>query len=233
MRQMHSQNSISSRHQRVRTRLQRVQYDLERLEMNEDTNLAQNLIKTLDQIDSDVAELKNLATYESPVWKARVEMLVSENHETRTALQQITRTSNFDKVRRDIMNDLESGTYLSLSQFSSKKTCHNTYIIHLGGGEEAKLMDQYQAERESIGRSGQMLNDYIDMARNSLNSLHRQRDFIKGFQRTLYNMGNTLGLSQGVMRIASRRNRGDKMLVYGGMIGTLVFMYMFWSWRTG
>ena len=115
MRQMHSQNSISSRHQRVRTRLQRVQYDLERLEMNEDTNLAQNLIKTLDQIDSDVAELKNLATYESPVWKARVEMLVSENNETRTALQQITRTSNFDKVRRDIMNDLESGTYLSLS----------------------------------------------------------------------------------------------------------------------
>ena len=133
MRQMHSQNSISSRHQRVRTRLQRVQYDLERLEMNEDTNLAQNLIKTLDQIDSDVAELKNLATYESPVWKARVEMLVSENNETRTALQQITRTSNFDKVRRDIMNDLESGTYLSLSlsqSHSSSKKNMSQYIYY-------------------------------------------------------------------------------------------------------
>ena len=117
--------------------------------------------------------------------------------------------------------------YLFLLSSLSDKHTQRT-----GGGEQAKLMDQYQNERESINRSGRMLNDYIDMARNSLDSLHRQRDYIKGFQRTLYSMGNTLGLSQGVMRIASRRNRGDKILVYGGMIVTLVFIYLFWSWRT-
>ena len=225
-----SKSSISSRHQRVRTRLQKVQYDLERLEMNEDSNLANLVSRSLERVDLEVSELQNLAQYESPVWKARVELLVSETNETKTALQQIIRTKNFDQARRDIMNDLESGTSCTNLPILYLSQTHNTK--RTGGGEQAKLMDQYQNERESINRSGRMLNDYIDMARNSLDSLHRQRDYIKGFQRTLYSMGNTLGLSQGVMRIASRRNRGDKILVYGGMIFTLIFIYLFWSWRT-
>mgnify|MGYP001172285858 FL=1 len=105
-----SKSSISSRHQRVRTRLQKVQYDLERLEMNEDSNLANLVSRSLERVDLEVSELQNLSQYESPVWKARVELLVSETNETKTALQQIIRTKNFDQARRDIMNDLESGT---------------------------------------------------------------------------------------------------------------------------
>ena len=108
----HSQNSLSSRHQRVRTRLQKVQHDLERLEMNESSNLANLVSRSLERVDLEVSELQNLAQYESPVWKARVELLVSETNETKTALQQIMRTKNFDQARRDIMNDLESGTLL-------------------------------------------------------------------------------------------------------------------------
>ena len=115
-----SKNSISSRHQRVRTRLQKVQYDLERLEMNEDSNLANLVSRSLERVDLEVNELQNLAQYESPVWKARVELLVSETNETKTALQQIMRTKNFDQARRDIMNDLESGT-----------SCTNLPILYL------------------------------------------------------------------------------------------------------
>ena len=47
----HNQNSISSRHHRVRTKLQKVQYDLERLEMNESTELAKQITKSIDSID--------------------------------------------------------------------------------------------------------------------------------------------------------------------------------------
>ena len=78
--------------------------------MNEDSNLANLVSRSLERVDLEVSDLQNLAQYESPVCKSRVELLVSETNETKTTLQQIIRTKNFDQARRDIMNDLESGT---------------------------------------------------------------------------------------------------------------------------
>ena len=97
--------------------------------------------------------------------------------------------------------------------------------------ESGDSLAQYERERESLNRSSSMLEEYTEMMRSSLGRLRRQREYIKQFQRTMMDMSNTLGLSQGVMRIAGRRNAGDKMFVYGGMAFTLLFMYLFWSWR--
>lgn len=46
-------------------------------------------------------------------------------------------------------------------------------------------------------------------------------------------MGNTLGLSRSVMRMIENRQTMDKMLVYGGMIFTLIFIFVllyFFKW---
>lgn len=46
-------------------------------------------------------------------------------------------------------------------------------------------------------------------------------------------MGNTLGLSRSVMRMIENRQNLDKMLVYGGMLLTLLFLFAllyFFKW---
>jgi len=138
---------------------------------------------------------------------SRVKLLRAEASDARAAFDACVRRFSLEDARRELVAnsyaDVESGDSLA----------------------------QYERERESLNRSSSMLEEYTEMMRSSLGRLRRQREYIKQFQRTMMDMSNTLGLSQGVMRIAGRRNAGDKMFVYGGMAFTLLFMYLFWSWR--
>lgn len=140
---------------------------------------------------------------------SRVNLLSSEANDVSTSFKQCVRRIKTETARRELVA--------------------NSYADLESGGEATAL---YEQERESLGRSGNMLNDYIGMMQDSLGRLQTQRDYIKGFRRKLLDMSNTFGLSRSVMRIASRRNTGDKVAVYGGMACTLLFMYLFWVWRT-
>lgn len=55
------------------------------------------------------------------------------------------------------------------------------------------------------------------------------RERLKTAQRKLFDVLNTLGLSESVLRIAERRQSMDKILVYGGMAFlTLMFFVLAW-----
>ena len=48
-------------------------------------------------------------------------------------------------------------------------------------------------------------------------------------QRKLLDMANSMGISDRILRMADRRNKGDAMIVYGGMVRNqlLVFDLLF------
>ena len=65
----------------------------------------------------------------------------------------------------------------------------------------------------------------------SLSALMQQRSSLKGVQRKVLDMAQTLGLSNNVLRMIERRQFWDKVILYGGMLTTLaliwfVFRYM-------
>jgi Golgi SNAP receptor complex protein 2 len=68
-----------------------------------------------------------------------------------------------------------------------------------------------------------------------IGSMAGQRERLKATHRKVLDVLNTVGLSDSVLRLVERRHRLDKILVYGGMITTVVLVgmvYYFWTSRS-
>lgn len=76
-----------------------------------------------------------------------------------------------------------------------------------------------------------MVTGLIDQGEASLNSLVEQRQRMRGFQRTVFDISHRLGLSQATMRIIERRDITDAYFVAGGMVITLLVLYFVWFYE--
>lgn len=56
---------------------------------------------------------------------------------------------------------------------------------------------------------------------------------LQGFHRKALDVANKLGISNSLLRVIERREFGDKMLVYCGMLGTLVFLFIVYRYTRG
>ena len=76
------------------------------------------------------------------------------------------------------------------------------------------------------------MDNLLDMGNSVLTNLREQRGVLKGARRRLLDLANTLGMSNTVMRLTERRAAQDKVILFGGMLGTLVVMYVIWRYFT-
>jgi Golgi SNAP receptor complex protein 2 len=53
---------------------------------------------------------------------------------------------------------------------------------------------------------------------------------LKGTQKKLYSIGNTLGISGDTIRMVERRAKQDKFIFWGGVIVFVVFVYFVLRW---
>jgi golgi SNAP receptor complex member 2 len=83
-------------------------------------------------------------------------------------------------------------------------------------------------EVQSLQQSHYMVGDLLASGEASLMGLRGQREKLGGISRTVLNISNRLGLTQSTMRIIERRDITDAYLVLGGMIVTLVVLYVVW-----
>ncbi|CAM9151662.1 unnamed protein product, partial [Phaeothamnion confervicola] len=84
-------------------------------------------------------------------------------------------------------------------------------------------------EESSLLRSRRAVGEAMATGQAALASLLEQRSRLKNVQRRVLDITNIMGISSSVLRMAERRQTGDKLLVYGGMILTTGFLY--WAWR--
>lgn len=59
-----------------------------------------------------------------------------------------------------------------------------------------------------------------------LSNLRDQGSVLKGAQKKVLDLANTLGLSNTVLRLIERRAVQDKYILYGGMIVVLICLYL-------
>ena len=86
-------------------------------------------------------------------------------------------------------------------------------------------------ESRNLNEAGAQLDALHEHATASLSALMQQRSSLKGVQRKVLDMAQTVGLSNNVLRMIERRQFWDKVILYGGMLTTLaliwfVFRYM-------
>ena len=86
------------------------------------------------------------------------------------------------------------------------------------------------AENGSLTRSSQMVNQYLETGRESLNELISQRERLKAVQRRVLDIFNYLGLSNTLMRGIENREEGDRRIVIIGIVlvlGLIAVVYFF------
>lgn len=89
-------------------------------------------------------------------------------------------------------------------------------------------MENLADEGKSLQQSQYMVSDLIGSGEASLNALIEQRQKLGGITGMLMSIGNRLNLSQSTMRIIERRDITDAYLVFGGMVVTLIVLYLVW-----
>ncbi|KAJ5443424.1 uncharacterized protein N7458_007296, partial [Penicillium daleae] len=88
-------------------------------------------------------------------------------------------------------------------------------------------------EQSFFANTHTQLDDFLDRGRAVLADLGQQREVLKGTQRRLYSVANTLGVSGDTIRMVERRARQDKWIFWGGsgdfllvLLGCAAFLAM-------
>jgi golgi SNAP receptor complex member 2 len=73
-------------------------------------------------------------------------------------------------------------------------------------------------EQSFLTQTGAQLDEFLDRGRAVLGDLGQQREMLKGTQRRLYSVANTLGVSGDTIRMVERRARQDKWIFWAGVV---------------
>lgn len=105
---------------------------------------------------------------------------------------------------------------------------------HEGGGRTALSLGTDDHAREShalreqsfFAQTNAQLDEFLDRGRAVLGDLGEQREMLKGTQRRLYSVANTLGISGDTIRMVERRARQDKWVFWGGVLVFFLFCWL-------
>ncbi|KAI7838538.1 hypothetical protein COHA_007681 [Chlorella ohadii] len=106
-------------------------------------------------------------------------------------------------------------------------------LMERGAGGGGPLMDvdaEMKAARH-VHRSKQVLEEAYETGVGIIGAMSGQRDRLKATHRKVLDVLNRIGLSDSVLRLAERRQRLDKLLVYGGMLLTLLLVVGLYWWK--
>lgn len=70
------------------------------------------------------------------------------------------------------------------------------------------------------------LDEFLERGRAVLGDLGQQRDMLKGTQKKLYSVANTLGISGDTIRMVERRAKQDKWIFWTGVVVFFVFCWL-------
>lgn len=77
-----------------------------------------------------------------------------------------------------------------------------------------------------MSQTNAQLDEFLERGRAVLGDLGDQREMLKGTQRKLYSVANTLGISGDTIRMVERRAKQDKWIFWAGVVVFFVFCYL-------
>lgn len=88
------------------------------------------------------------------------------------------------------------------------------------------LIDHALQHNNSLGNANRGVDDLIGSSQSILDNLREQRSTLKSAHKKVLDLMTTLGMSNTVMRLIERRTTQDKFILYGGMVFTLIIMFI-------
>ncbi|KAK7548753.1 membrin [Phyllosticta citricarpa] len=97
----------------------------------------------------------------------------------------------------------------------------------LGAGPSDYTREAHAFREQSFAsHANAQLDEFLERGRAVLADLGDQRDVLKGTQRKLYSVANTLGISGDTIRMVERRARQDKWIFWGGVVIFFLFCWL-------
>lgn len=173
---------------------------------------ASDIYMGLNEMAYRLDELDKLVQKESKArrddFRRRVQHLRTTYTHIRGSLDNLVRRkdrSNFDANKRDLFAEAN----------------HNIEA----GDIEAEI-----AEGSSLQRSSKMMNEYLAVGQDTLSDLLSQKERLKGIQRKAFDILNSLGIANALMKAVEGRDSVDKWIVYGGMLFIVVLIVLIWMY---
>ncbi|KAL2811666.1 dihydrolipoamide acetyltransferase component of pyruvate dehydrogenase [Aspergillus granulosus] len=94
------------------------------------------------------------------------------------------------------------------------------------GGSDYTRETHALREQSFLSNTSSQIDDFLDRGRAVLADLGHQREVLKGTQRRLYSVANTLGVSGETIRKVERRAKQDKLIFW---VGVLLFFLFCWA----
>ncbi|KIW72787.1 hypothetical protein PV04_00962 [Phialophora macrospora] len=99
--------------------------------------------------------------------------------------------------------------------------------LSFGAGSSNYTREEHALrEQNFFEAANSQLDEFLDRGRAVLGDLGHQRDILKGTQRKLYSVANTLGVSGDTIRMVERRAKQDKWIFWGGVIIFFSFCFL-------
>ncbi|XP_031562216.1 Golgi SNAP receptor complex member 2-like [Actinia tenebrosa] len=93
-------------------------------------------------------------------------------------------------------------------------------------GETSIMIDHALQHNTGLQNANRGLDDMISSGSSILTGLREQRYTLKGAQKRILDLANTLGLSNTVMRLIDKRATQDKWIVLIGIVVTCAIMFL-------
>jgi Golgi SNAP receptor complex protein 2 len=91
--------------------------------------------------------------------------------------------------------------------------------LSFGTGQQTASRESHALrEQDFFQRGNAQLDEYLERGRAVLGDLGAQREVLKGTQKKLYSVANTLGVSGDTIRMVERRAKQDKWIFGAGVI---------------
>lgn len=87
-----------------------------------------------------------------------------------------------------------------------------------------------QREDEVLSHTSTKLDDYISIGMSTISDLKSQKNALKSTQRRLLDATASLGISQSLMRLINQRSNQERAIFYGGVILTLLVIFILWRY---
>ncbi|KAJ6171778.1 hypothetical protein N7470_000845 [Penicillium chermesinum] len=99
--------------------------------------------------------------------------------------------------------------------------------LSFGAGPSNQSREAHALREQSFfSHTNSQLDDFLDRGRAVLEDLGQQREILKGTQRRLYSVANTLGVSGDTIRMVERRAKQDKWIFWGCVV---IFFLFCWA----
>eukprot|EP00127_Corallochytrium_limacisporum_P005451 Clim_evm20s205 gene=Clim_evmTU20s205 len=212
--------TMENRFNEVQGLLIRTQHNLSQLEngIHATVEMKGNVSNSLQTLQVKVDELLDKANREHP----------SQRHVAQTRAQAIANEfrmlqyafNNYIEREREKEREAKEREELLNRRFTPLST--NDTILNM------EAQDYYANENQRLKGVGRDIDGFLNYGGAILENLTNQRDVLKGVRTRVLNIGNQLGLSQSLMGMIEGRQKGDTYILYGGMLITLILMFLIW-----